>query len=62
MPVPDKRWVHLCQAFKPRSKVQAVLEIWDIAGLVRGAHEGYYYIHIQFQTTQHILVKFIATI
>jgi len=40
VPVPDKRWVHLCSAFKPRSRVQAVLEIWDIAGLVRGAHEG----------------------
>jgi len=32
--------VHLCEAFKPRSRIQAVLEIWDIAGLVRGAHEG----------------------
>ena len=40
MPVPDKRWVHLCESFKPRSRVQAVLEIWDIAGLVKGAHEG----------------------
>lgn len=40
MPVPDKRWVHLCEAFKPKSKIQAVLEIWDIAGLVKGAHEG----------------------
>merc|ERR1719445_3049297 len=40
VPVPDKRWVHLCSAFKPKSRVQAVLEIWDIAGLVRGAHKG----------------------
>eukprot|EP01083_Nonionella_stella_P178329 629574_1 len=40
VPVPDKRWVHLCSAFKPKSRIQAVLEIWDIAGLVRGAHEG----------------------
>jgi len=40
VPVPDKRWLHLCESFKPRSRVQAVLEIWDIAGLVRGAHEG----------------------
>lgn len=40
MAVPDKRWAHLCEAFKPKSRVQAVLEIWDIAGLVKGAHEG----------------------
>ena len=40
VPVPDKRWLHLCEAFKPKSKVQAVLEVWDIAGLVKGAHEG----------------------
>lgn len=40
VPVPDKRWVHLCESFKPKSRVQAVLEIWDIAGLVKGAHEG----------------------
>eukprot|EP00485_Elphidium_margaritaceum_P001664 CAMPEP_0202691174 /NCGR_PEP_ID=MMETSP1385-20130828/5960_1 /ASSEMBLY_ACC=CAM_ASM_000861 /TAXON_ID=933848 /ORGANISM="Elphidium margaritaceum" /LENGTH=403 /DNA_ID=CAMNT_0049346535 /DNA_START=59 /DNA_END=1270 /DNA_ORIENTATION=+ len=38
--VPDKRWVHLCESFKPKSRVQAILEVWDIAGLVRGAHEG----------------------
>jgi len=40
VPVPDKRWVHLCSAFCPKSRVQAVLEVWDIAGLVRGAHKG----------------------
>jgi len=38
--VPDKRWNYLCDIYKPKSKIQAVLEIWDIAGLVRGAHEG----------------------
>ncbi|ETO08785.1 yyaF/YCHF TRANSFAC/OBG family small GTpase plus RNA binding domain TGS [Reticulomyxa filosa] len=38
--VPDKRWTHLCEVYAPRSRIQAVLEIWDIAGLVRGAHEG----------------------
>ena len=34
--------IHLCEAFKPKSRIQAVLEIWDIAGLnlVKGAHEG----------------------
>jgi len=40
VPVPDKRFVHLCQHFKPNSEVQAVLEVWDIAGLVKGASEG----------------------
>lgn len=38
--VQDKRWAHLCEVYNPRSRVQAVLEVWDIAGLVRGAHEG----------------------
>jgi len=38
--VQDKRWVHLCKVYNPKSSVQAVLEVWDIAGLVRGAHEG----------------------
>ena len=37
----DKRFDHLCEAYEPKSKVPAVLEIWDIAGLVKGAHEGH---------------------
>ncbi|OIW13913.1 hypothetical protein TanjilG_31802 [Lupinus angustifolius] len=37
--VPDERFDWLCQ-FKPKSEVSAFLEIHDIAGLVRGAHEG----------------------
>jgi len=40
VPVPDKRFTHLCKHYKPRSEVQAVLEVWDIAGLVKGASEG----------------------
>ncbi|KAB1222825.1 Obg-like ATPase 1 [Morella rubra] len=38
--IPDERFEWLCQLFKPKSEVAAFLEIHDIAGLVRGAHEG----------------------
>ncbi|KDO75234.1 hypothetical protein CISIN_1g015465mg [Citrus sinensis] len=38
--IPDERFEWLCQLFKPKSAVPAFLEIHDIAGLVRGAHEG----------------------
>ncbi|RWR81850.1 obg-like protein ATPase 1 isoform X1 [Cinnamomum micranthum f. kanehirae] len=38
--VPDERFDWLCQLFKPKSEVAAFLEIHDIAGLVRGAHQG----------------------
>jgi len=38
--VPDERWEFLCNEFKPQRRVGAVLTCWDIAGLVRGAHEG----------------------
>jgi obg-like ATPase 1 len=40
VPVPDDRFFDLCKHFKPRSEVQAVLAVTDIAGLVKGAHEG----------------------
>ncbi|KAL0310503.1 UNVERIFIED_CONTAM: Obg-like ATPase 1 [Sesamum angustifolium] len=38
--VPDERFEWLCQLYKPKSEISAFLEIHDIAGLVRGAHEG----------------------
>ena len=38
--VPDERFTHLCQIFKPKSEVPATLSITDIAGLVRGACKG----------------------
>ncbi|KAK7831960.1 obg-like atpase 1 [Quercus suber] len=38
--VPDERFEWLCSSFKPKSEVSAFLEIHDIAGLVKGAHEG----------------------
>ncbi|KAF9673164.1 hypothetical protein SADUNF_Sadunf11G0120100 [Salix dunnii] len=38
--IPDERFEWLCQLFKPKSEVAAFLEIHDIAGLVRGAHQG----------------------
>jgi obg-like ATPase 1 len=38
--VPDERFEHLCESFKPASKIPAVLTVTDIAGLVKGAHEG----------------------
>jgi len=40
VPVPDERFDFLCNAIKPRNQVPAVLTITDIAGLVKGAHEG----------------------
>lgn len=39
--VPDDRWEFLCEQYKPQKRVGAVLQAWDIAGLVRGAHEGH---------------------
>jgi obg-like ATPase 1 len=38
--VPDTRFDKLCEMWKPKSQVPAVLNIIDIAGLVPGAHEG----------------------
>jgi obg-like ATPase 1 len=38
--VPDERFEHLCNVYKPASKVSAYLEVTDIAGLVRGASKG----------------------
>lgn len=40
MSVPDDRFRWLCQHFKPKSSVPATLSIFDIAGLVPGAHKG----------------------
>jgi len=40
VPVPDERFDFMVQAFKPKSEVAAVLQITDIAGLVKGASEG----------------------
>ena len=38
--VPDKRFDHLCEVYKPKSKVLAQIAITDIAGLVKGASNG----------------------
>ncbi|KAL0217782.1 hypothetical protein RCL1_008631 [Eukaryota sp. TZLM3-RCL] len=38
--VPDTRFDHLVETFKPASAVPAHLNIYDIAGLVRGASDG----------------------
>jgi len=38
--VPDVRFTNLCEFWKPKSEVQAVLNVTDIAGLVKGASEG----------------------
>lgn len=40
VPVPDPRFDHLCEKYKPASKVPAFLNVVDIAGLVKGANEG----------------------
>jgi len=38
--VPDPRFDKLCAMYKPKKKAAASLNIWDIAGLIAGAHEG----------------------
>lgn len=40
IPIPDDRFEWLCSHWNPASQVSAYLEVWDIAGLVKGAHEG----------------------
>ena len=40
VPVPDERFNKLCEMWKPKSEVAAVLQVVDIAGLVRGASQG----------------------
>lgn len=44
VPVPDSRYDWLCEHWKPPSTVPAYLSVVDIAGLVKGAHEGQVYI------------------
>jgi len=39
-PVPDDRYDYLCDMWKPPSQYPAYLWLTDIAGLVKGAHEG----------------------
>ncbi len=38
--VPDARWEHLCEVYKPKRRIPAALTIVDIAGLVKGASTG----------------------
>lgn len=38
--LPDDRFDHLIKEWKPKSEVPAVLQVTDIAGLVKGAAEG----------------------
>jgi len=40
VPIPDFRLDRLCEIFKPKRRIPAVLEFVDIAGLVRGASQG----------------------
>jgi hypothetical protein len=40
VPLPDRRLDRLCEIFKPKRRVPAVVEFVDIAGLVRGASKG----------------------
>lgn len=40
VPVPDERFNILRDMWKPKSEVSAVLQVVDIAGLVRGASQG----------------------
>lgn len=40
VPLPDVRYDNLCEIFRPAKRFPATLQCHDIAGLVRGAHEG----------------------
>ena len=40
VPIPDERHTTLCEHHKPNNRVPAFLNVVDIAGLVKGAHEG----------------------
>lgn len=40
VPVPDKRYDQLVKVWNPKKRFSAVLTVTDIAGLVKGAHEG----------------------
>ena len=40
VPVPDSRLDHLCEVYQPDKCIPAILEVVDIAGLVRGASRG----------------------
>lgn len=40
VPVPDDRFKKLCEIWKPKSEVAAVLSVVDIAGIVKGASKG----------------------
>merc|ERR1712179_12244 len=40
VPIPDKRWNFLCEHHKPAKEIPAFLNVVDIAGLVKSAHEG----------------------
>jgi obg-like ATPase 1 len=39
--VPDERYDYLCEIWNPKKRFPASVQVWDIAGLVRGAHEGH---------------------
>ena len=38
--LPDPRFDYLCDLYSPKSRVPSYLKVTDIAGLVKGAHEG----------------------
>ena len=40
IPLFDSRFENLCKIFKPESEVPAVVNVIDIAGLVKGASDG----------------------
>jgi len=39
-PVPDHRLKRISQLIQPKKVIPATLEVWDIAGLVKGASKG----------------------
>ncbi len=55
VPVPDSRYDWLCDHWKPASTIPAYLHVVDIAGLVKGAHEG------QVSDTAYALLTVLST-
>ena len=52
--MPDERFDWLVQYWKPASAVPAHLSVVDIAGLVKGAHEGQVCMHARIALHVHM--------
>ena len=39
--IKDPRFAYLCDLYQPNKQVAGIINIIDVAGLIKGAHEGY---------------------